>query len=92
MSVRDTLRALGDLAHFRREQIAPKVLAILAAVIDNMSAGELARRAVLLTTWGWQDTGWGVDTLVNIEHVSGTSNQYWGFPNGAARGQLQRNR
>ncbi|HEY3168100.1 MAG TPA: Mur ligase domain-containing protein, partial [Candidatus Binatia bacterium] len=26
--VRDTLRALGDLAHYRREQIAPKVLAI----------------------------------------------------------------
>ncbi|MDP2603359.1 MAG: UDP-N-acetylmuramoyl-tripeptide--D-alanyl-D-alanine ligase [Deltaproteobacteria bacterium] len=26
--VRDTLRALGDLAHYRREKIAPKVLAI----------------------------------------------------------------
>src|ERR1051325_8563553 len=26
--VRDTLKALGDLAHYRREQLAPKVLAI----------------------------------------------------------------
>ena len=28
VKVRDTLRALGDLAHFRREQFGPKVLAI----------------------------------------------------------------
>src|SRR5262249_18307156 len=28
VKVRDTLRALGDLAHYRREIIAPKVLAI----------------------------------------------------------------
>ena len=31
--------------------------AILAAVIDNMSAGELSRRAALLEKWGWQNTG-----------------------------------
>ena len=31
--------------------------AILAAVIDNMSAGELSRRAALLAQWGWENTG-----------------------------------
>ena len=60
--VDDTLRALGDLAHYRREKIAPKVLAItgsngktttkemVAAILEEASVdGERLRGKVLKT-------------------------------------------
>jgi UDP-N-acetylmuramoyl-tripeptide--D-alanyl-D-alanine ligase len=60
--VSDTLRALGDLAHYRREQIAPKVLAItgsngktttkemVAAILEEARLdGKPARGKVLKT-------------------------------------------
>ena len=62
IKVPDTLRALGDLAHYRRERIAPKVLAItgsngktttkemLAAILEEASLkGERLRGRVLKT-------------------------------------------
>ena len=62
IKVRDTLRALGDLAHYRREKMAPKVLAItgsngkttnkemLAAILEEASLdGEPLRGRVLKT-------------------------------------------
>ena len=60
--VRDTLRALGDLAHYRREKIAPKVLAItgsngktttkemLAAICEEASIDGQALRGKVLKT------------------------------------------
>ncbi|HEY2919965.1 MAG TPA: UDP-N-acetylmuramoyl-tripeptide--D-alanyl-D-alanine ligase [Candidatus Binatia bacterium] len=62
--VRDTLRALGDLAHYRREQIAPKVLAItgsngktttkemVAAILEEAWIGGEALRGKILKTEG----------------------------------------
>jgi UDP-N-acetylmuramoyl-tripeptide--D-alanyl-D-alanine ligase len=60
--VRDTLRALGDLAHYRREQLGPKVLAItgsngktttkemVAAILEEATLeGESLRGKVLKT-------------------------------------------
>jgi UDP-N-acetylmuramoyl-tripeptide--D-alanyl-D-alanine ligase len=64
VGVRDTLRALGDLAHFRREQIAPKVLAITgsngktttkemaAAILEEASLGNQPLRGKVLKTQG----------------------------------------
>ena len=62
VKVRDTLRALGDLAHYRRELMAPKVLAItgsngktttkemLAAILEEASLkGERLHGRVLKT-------------------------------------------
>ncbi|HEX7230567.1 MAG TPA: UDP-N-acetylmuramoyl-tripeptide--D-alanyl-D-alanine ligase [Candidatus Binatia bacterium] len=62
IKVRDTLRALGDLAHYRRERMAAKVLAItgsngktttkemLAAILEEASLdGERLRGRVLKT-------------------------------------------
>jgi UDP-N-acetylmuramoyl-tripeptide--D-alanyl-D-alanine ligase len=62
VKVRDTLRALGDLAHYRREQLNPKVLAItgsngktttkemVAAILDTaILDGERLRGKVLKT-------------------------------------------
>jgi UDP-N-acetylmuramoyl-tripeptide--D-alanyl-D-alanine ligase len=62
VKVDDTLKALGDLAHYRREQLDPKVLAItgsngktttkemLAAILEEASlAGESWRGKVLKT-------------------------------------------
>jgi UDP-N-acetylmuramoyl-tripeptide--D-alanyl-D-alanine ligase len=62
--VRDTLRALGDLAHFRRERLAPKVLAItgsngktttkemIAAIFENASLNGRRQRGAVLKTEG----------------------------------------
>ena len=62
--VADTLRALGGLAHFRREQLAPKVLAItgsngktttkemLAAILEEASLDGQALRGKVLKTEG----------------------------------------
>jgi UDP-N-acetylmuramoyl-tripeptide--D-alanyl-D-alanine ligase len=62
--VPDTLRALGDLAHFRRERLAPKVLAItgsngktttkemLAAIFENASLNGHRLRGRVLKTEG----------------------------------------
>jgi UDP-N-acetylmuramoyl-tripeptide--D-alanyl-D-alanine ligase len=62
--VRDTLSALGDLAYYRREQIAPKVLAItgsngktttkemLAAILEEASLGGEPLRGKILKTEG----------------------------------------
>ena len=62
--VADTLRALGDLAHFRREQLAPKVLAItgsngktttkemLAAILEEASLDGQPLRGKVLKTEG----------------------------------------
>ena len=60
--VRDTLRALGDLAHYRREKFAPRVLAItgsngktttkemVAAILEEAALdGQLLRGRVLKT-------------------------------------------
>ena len=62
IKVRDTLRALGDLAHYRRERFAPRVLAItgsngktttkemVAAILEEASlGGEILRGRVLKT-------------------------------------------
>ena len=62
VQVGDTLRALGDLAHYRREQLAPKVLAItgsngktttkemVAAILEEGTlAGQSLRGQVLKT-------------------------------------------
>jgi UDP-N-acetylmuramoyl-tripeptide--D-alanyl-D-alanine ligase len=62
--VPDTLRALGDLAHFRRERLAPKVLAItgsngktttkemLAAIFESASLNGRRLRGRVLKTEG----------------------------------------
>ncbi len=62
--VTDTLRALGGLAHFRREQLAPKVLAItgsngktttkemLAAILEEASLDGQPLRGKVLKTEG----------------------------------------
>src|SRR5262245_19778019 len=64
IKVRDTLRALGDLAHFRRVQFAPKVLAItgsngktttkemVAAILEEASLEGRALRGRVLKTEG----------------------------------------
>ena len=64
VQVRDTLKALGDLAHYRREQFRPKVLAItgsngktttkemVAAILDEASFGREALRGRSLKTEG----------------------------------------
>jgi UDP-N-acetylmuramoyl-tripeptide--D-alanyl-D-alanine ligase len=64
IKVRDTLRALGDLAHFRREQYAPKVLAItgsngktttkemVAAILEQASLDGQSLRGNILKTEG----------------------------------------
>jgi len=62
IQVRDTLKALGDLAHYRRKRVAPKVLAItgsngktttkemVAAILERASLlGESLRRNILKT-------------------------------------------
>ena len=62
VQVKDTLRALGDLAHYRRQKVGPKVLAItgsngktttkemLAAIVEEASLdGKLLRGRVLKT-------------------------------------------
>ncbi|MGH7794731.1 MAG: UDP-N-acetylmuramoyl-tripeptide--D-alanyl-D-alanine ligase [Candidatus Binatia bacterium] len=62
--VGDTLRALGDLAHYRRERLAPKVLAItgsngktttkemVAAIIEEAALGGARLRGRVLKTEG----------------------------------------
>jgi len=62
--VRDTLRALGDLAHYRREKFAPRVLAItgsngktttkemVAAILDEAQLGGQSLRGRVLKTEG----------------------------------------
>ena len=64
VKVIDTLRALGDLAHFRRERLAPKVLAItgsngktttkemVAAIVEEASLGATRLRGKVLKTEG----------------------------------------
>src|ERR1051325_1752424 len=64
IKVADTLRALGDLAHYRRAQIAPKVLAItgsngktttkemLAAILEEASLNGKRLRGRVLKTEG----------------------------------------
>jgi UDP-N-acetylmuramoyl-tripeptide--D-alanyl-D-alanine ligase len=64
VKVPDTLRALGDLAHFRREQYGPKVLAItgsngktttkemLAAILQRASLDRQPLRGKVLKTRG----------------------------------------
>lgn len=64
IKVTDTLRALGDLAHFRREQFNPKVLAItgsngktttkemVAAILEEASLDGEALRGKVLKTEG----------------------------------------
>src|SRR5438552_1076871 len=64
IKVPDTLRALGDLAHYRREQFAPKVLAItgsngktttkemVAAILEEASVGGQRLRGKVLKTEG----------------------------------------
>ena len=62
IQVRDTLRALGDLAHYRRERFGPRVLAItgsngktttkemVAAILEEASlGGEMLRGRILKT-------------------------------------------
>ncbi len=50
IQVRDTLRALGDMAHYRRETVAPKVLAITGSngktTTKEMVAAILERAAI----------------------------------------------
>jgi UDP-N-acetylmuramoyl-tripeptide--D-alanyl-D-alanine ligase len=62
--VADTLRGLGDLAHYRRQQLAPKVLAItgsngktttkemIAAILEEAFIGGQALKGRLLKTEG----------------------------------------
>jgi UDP-N-acetylmuramoyl-tripeptide--D-alanyl-D-alanine ligase len=62
--VSDTLRALGDLAHYRRERLGPKVLAItgsngktttkemVAAILQEASLGGTSLRGRVLKTEG----------------------------------------
>ena len=64
IKVRDTLRALGDLVHYRRERMAPKVLAItgsngktttkemLAAILEEASLNRERLRGRVLKTEG----------------------------------------
>ncbi len=64
VKVRDTLTALGDLAHFRREQLGPKVLAItgsngktttkemVAAILEEAVLGGARLRGRVLKTEG----------------------------------------
>ena len=64
VKVRDTLRALGDLAHYRREVYGPKVLAItgsngktttkemLAAILEETYVNQKSLRGKLLKTEG----------------------------------------
>ena len=64
IKVVDTLTALGDLAHYRRQQFAPKVLAItgsngktttkemVAAILQEALAGGKRRRGKILKTEG----------------------------------------
>ena len=64
VKVRDTLRALGNLAHYRRETLAPKVLAItgsngktttkemVAAILEQASVGGQRLRGKVLKTEG----------------------------------------
>jgi UDP-N-acetylmuramoyl-tripeptide--D-alanyl-D-alanine ligase len=64
IKVADTLTALGDLAHYRRQQFAPKVLAItgsngktttkemVAAILQEALAGGKRRRGKILKTEG----------------------------------------
>ena len=64
VKVKDTLRALGDLAHYRREQLGPKVLAItgsngktttkemVAAILEEASLDGARLRGRVLKTEG----------------------------------------
>ena len=64
IKVRDTLKALGDLAHYRRQQFAPKVLAItgsngktttkemVAAILEEAIGGGQSLRGKILKTEG----------------------------------------
>lgn len=64
ITVRDTLEALGDLAHYRREKVAPKVLAItgtngkttskemVAAILERASLNGESLRGRILKTEG----------------------------------------
>jgi UDP-N-acetylmuramoyl-tripeptide--D-alanyl-D-alanine ligase len=64
VKVRDTLKALGDLAHYRREQLSPKVLAItgsngktttkemVAAILEEATLGGGSLRGKVLKTEG----------------------------------------
>jgi UDP-N-acetylmuramoyl-tripeptide--D-alanyl-D-alanine ligase len=64
VTVRDTLKALGDLAHYRREQFSPKVLAItgsngktttkemIAAILEEAAFGRERLRGRILKTEG----------------------------------------
>jgi UDP-N-acetylmuramoyl-tripeptide--D-alanyl-D-alanine ligase len=64
VTVRDTLKALGDLAHYRRERFSPKVLAItgsngktttkemVAAILEEASFGPDRLRGKILKTEG----------------------------------------
>ena len=64
VKVRDTMRALGDLAHYRRETLAPKVLAItgsngktttkemVAAILEQASVDGQRLRGKVLKTEG----------------------------------------
>src|SRR5262245_53538512 len=64
VKVRDTLRALGELAHYRREMVAPKVLAItgsngktttkemVAAILEEAYVNKRSLRGRVLKTEG----------------------------------------
>lgn len=64
VKARDTLRALGDLAHYRREQLSPKVLAItgsngktttkemVAAILEEATLEGASLRGKVLKTEG----------------------------------------
>jgi UDP-N-acetylmuramoyl-tripeptide--D-alanyl-D-alanine ligase len=64
VKVRDTLRALGDLAHYRRQQLSPKVLAItgsngktttkemVAAILEEATLEGQSLRGKVLKTEG----------------------------------------
>jgi UDP-N-acetylmuramoyl-tripeptide--D-alanyl-D-alanine ligase len=77
--VRDTLKALGDLAHYRREKIAPKVIAItgsngktttkeMAAAIFNESIlnGQRLRGKILKTKGNFNNLVGLPLTLLNL--------------------------
>src|ERR1041384_2887415 len=80
LKVPDTLRALGDLAHYRREQIAPKVLAItgsngktttkemLAAIMEEGTLdGEPLRGRILKTEGNFNNLVGMPLTLLRLE-------------------------
>lgn len=71
IQVRDTLRALGDLAHYRRETVAPKVLAITGSngktTTKEMVAAILERASI----WGRSLKGRVLKTEGNFNNLVG---------------------